>query len=170
MASAYPGALDSLAINKANTTATATDHPNHHNDMADAINKIERALGIDPARDWADVKQRLDFEAGTKVSTTTTGSNTTGDVALNSDTLRIITVTANNVVINPDCPQPGQSVTVVVKQDGTARSGITFHDDILWENGGPEPTITAGANRIDIYTFFGDGTNTYGFVAGQNFA
>lgn len=49
MASAYPGALDTFATNKADATATATDHAAHHNDLADAINKIEAELGTNPS-------------------------------------------------------------------------------------------------------------------------
>lgn len=60
MASAYPGALDSFATNKANATATTTDHPTHHNDLADAVNKIEAELGTDPSGALATVKARLD--------------------------------------------------------------------------------------------------------------
>lgn len=45
MASAYPGGLDSLATNKADGTTMATDHPAHHNDLADAVNKLEAELG-----------------------------------------------------------------------------------------------------------------------------
>lgn len=46
MASAYPGGLDSLATDKTNSTVTEDDHPDHHNDTADAANKIEAQLGI----------------------------------------------------------------------------------------------------------------------------
>jgi hypothetical protein len=49
MASVYPGGLDSFATNKADATTTPTDHPTHHNDLADAVNKIEAELGVDPA-------------------------------------------------------------------------------------------------------------------------
>jgi hypothetical protein len=42
MASTYPTTLDTLATNKTNATAMANDHAAHHDDMADAINKIER--------------------------------------------------------------------------------------------------------------------------------
>lgn len=64
MPSSYPGGLDSFATNKANATATATDHPNHHNDLADAVNKIEAELGIDPAGALATVRARLDAIEG----------------------------------------------------------------------------------------------------------
>lgn len=60
MPSGYPSALDSLATNKTNSTTTPSDHPAHHNDMADAINKIEAELGIDPSGALSTVKARLD--------------------------------------------------------------------------------------------------------------
>ncbi len=59
MASAYPGGLDSFATNKADATTTPTDHPGHHNDLADAVNKIEAELGVDPAGAEATVVARL---------------------------------------------------------------------------------------------------------------
>lgn len=46
MASVFPDALDSFATNKADGTATPTDHPGHHNDLADAVNKIEANAGL----------------------------------------------------------------------------------------------------------------------------
>jgi len=46
MASNFPGALDNIAANKGNETVSANDHPNHHNDLADAINAVQTALGV----------------------------------------------------------------------------------------------------------------------------
>jgi hypothetical protein len=59
MASAYPGGLDSLSTSKANATATVTDHAAHHNDLADAVNKIEAELGTNPSAGYATVTARL---------------------------------------------------------------------------------------------------------------
>lgn len=59
MASAYPGALDTFATNKADATTTPTDHPTHHNDLADAVNKIEAELGVTPSGAAATVAARL---------------------------------------------------------------------------------------------------------------
>lgn len=59
MASAYPTGLDSFATNKANNTLQADDHPAHHNDLADAVNKIEAELGINPSGTDATVVARL---------------------------------------------------------------------------------------------------------------
>jgi len=46
MPSNYPGALDNIAANKTNETVSATDHPDHHNILADAINAVQTALGV----------------------------------------------------------------------------------------------------------------------------
>jgi hypothetical protein len=48
MTSLYPTGIDTLAIDKTNATPALNDHAQHHDDMADAINKIEAALGILP--------------------------------------------------------------------------------------------------------------------------
>ena len=59
MASTYPTTLDSLSTTKADATATITDHAAHHDDMADAINKIEAELGTLPKGNFATVKAAI---------------------------------------------------------------------------------------------------------------
>lgn len=59
MASTYPTTLDSLATNKTDATVSSTDHPQHHDDLADAVNKIEAELGVLPKGSFADVATRL---------------------------------------------------------------------------------------------------------------
>lgn len=60
MASSFPGSLDTLATNKQDDTDAAAgtdlglststgDHAQHHNDLADAVNKIEAAVGTSAA-------------------------------------------------------------------------------------------------------------------------
>lgn len=94
MASTYPTTLDTLATNKADLTATATDHPNHHNDVADAVNKIEAELGLIPKGTFASVAARLAARTTVRLTadssgfTTTTLANLTGmsfPVAASSD-------------------------------------------------------------------------------------
>lgn len=60
MPSVYPGGLDSWPTDKTNATLTVDDHAPIHNDLADAINKIEAELGIEPSGTAATVKARLD--------------------------------------------------------------------------------------------------------------
>lgn len=88
MASVYPGALDTLATAKADATFTATDHPQHHNDLADAVNKIEAALGVNPQGGFSDLVTRLQSRdlkdscraasAGTNVTLTAPGATMDG--------------------------------------------------------------------------------------------
>jgi hypothetical protein len=59
MASTYPTTLDSLDITIVNTDVTDTHHPQHHIDLADAVNKIEAELGTDPSGSFTVVKTRL---------------------------------------------------------------------------------------------------------------
>lgn len=77
MASGYPAALDSFATNKTDATTSATDHPNTHNDLADAVNKIEAENGIDPAGLYAaTVRERFEIAAykGQSVRAATTAA------------------------------------------------------------------------------------------------
>lgn len=49
MASSFPGALDNVAANKTNSTTSLDDHAPHHNALADAVNAVETALGVNLA-------------------------------------------------------------------------------------------------------------------------
>lgn len=71
MPSVFPNSIDSLATNKQDdvdsvtgvdlgTTTNVGDHAQHHNDLADAVNKIEGELGTTPSGDRATVSERLD--------------------------------------------------------------------------------------------------------------
>lgn len=73
MASSYPGALDSLATNKTNNTKQVDDHPAHHNDLADAVNKIEVELGTNPSGASPTVKALLADLAAAAGFTDTSG-------------------------------------------------------------------------------------------------
>ena len=46
MPSSFPGALDNIAANKTNSTVSLDDHAPHHNTLADAVNAVEAALGV----------------------------------------------------------------------------------------------------------------------------
>lgn len=46
MPSLYPDQFDHIAADKGNATVTENDHPAHHNQLADAINAIQQALGL----------------------------------------------------------------------------------------------------------------------------
>jgi hypothetical protein len=57
--SVYPGSLDSFATNLADSTPMAVNHASHHDGLADAVNKIEAELGVNPKGGSATVAARL---------------------------------------------------------------------------------------------------------------
>lgn len=129
MASGYPAALDSFATNKSNATNTNNDHPNHHNDLADAVNKVEAELGIDPAGLYA-ATMRERFEIGAyknqsvKAATTAalpavTYANGTAGVGAT------LTATANGALAAQDGITMAQDDRFLVKnQAAPAQNGI----------------------------------------------
>ena len=59
MASVYPTAIDDFVTNRTGSDSK-TGHAAVHNDLADAIEKIEGELGINPSGTQATVRARLD--------------------------------------------------------------------------------------------------------------
>jgi microcystin-dependent protein len=61
MSSIYPGAIDTALApaGKTNATPTLDDHPDHHNLLADALEKVETELGPNPSGANATVADRL---------------------------------------------------------------------------------------------------------------
>lgn len=70
-----------------------------------------------------------------------------------------------------DAPSPlisGSTYILYVQQDATGSRLITWNSVFKWPGGTP-PTLSTGANAIDIISFATDGTNMYG-VAQLGFA
>lgn len=86
MASGYPALLDPLPADKNNGTDMTGDHPNHHNNLADAIKTVQATLGIEPAGEYATVAERLaDLAPISSLLFTTMSSNAiTASRALNA--------------------------------------------------------------------------------------
>lgn len=80
----YPAAVPSIASNKTNTTPTATDHPAHHNQLAQEVVAIASELGTNPRTGFADVRARLDAVQGS------------ASVALHSSVARVAAISASN--------------------------------------------------------------------------
>jgi hypothetical protein len=61
----------------------------------------------------------------------------------------------------------GQSVTLIITQDGTGSRTATFGTDTSTavKFAGGAPTLSTGSGDIDIVTIFNDGTNYYGSCA-----
>ena len=59
MTSNFPGGLDNLVTTRTDSTPNLTIHATDHNNYADAINKIEAELGINPSGSFATVDARF---------------------------------------------------------------------------------------------------------------
>ncbi len=60
------------------------------------------------------------------------------------------------------------NILLVLKQDSTGSRTVTWPSSVKWP-GGTAPTLTTGANSIDIIAFYFDGTSYYG-VDSLNFS
>lgn len=88
-------------------------------------------------------------------------------VNLANGTVQRFTTNANTVITLPTSVA-GKSFVVMVQYGGAHTLTWSGGSTLKWSVG-VTPTPTSAAGKIDIFTFFQDGTNTYGAVFGQNF-
>lgn len=93
-------------------------------------------------------------------------SSTAITLALTNGTVQIITLTGNATITMPTATS-GKSFVMMLKQDATGSRTVTW-STVKWA-GGTAPTITSTASRLDLLSFFADGTNWYGVVVAQNY-
>ena len=93
-----------------------------------------------------------------------TGSTT---VDLANGTVQKIT-TNGNITITLPASSVGKSYVIIVAYGGTHTVTWAGGSTIKWNNGS-SPTQTSTNGKFDIFTFFCDGTNTYGAQFGRNF-
>lgn len=93
-------------------------------------------------------------------------SSTAITLDLANGTVQIITLTGNATITMPTATS-GKSFILMLKQDGTGSRTVTW-STVKWA-GGTAPTITSTASRLDLLSFFADGTNWYGAVISQNY-
>lgn len=96
----------------------------------------------------------------------TANSSTAITLALTNGTVQIITLTGNATITMPTAVS-GKSFIIMLKQDATGSRSVTW-STVSWPSA-TAPTITGTASKMDIYSFFSDGTNWYGTTIGQNY-
>ena len=102
------------------------------------------------------------------VAVGTVGTGTTA-LSINNGTVLTATLTASQATtFTMPTAAVGKSFILMLKQAATTGNGTATFTGVKWPYGGAAPTMTATANRMDIYTFFSDGTNWYGSSA-QNY-
>lgn len=130
---------------------------------------------------------RIATNAITRVTVAATGSTTfDGQVLLNQDyvekrftansstaitldlangTMQDITLTGTATITMPTAVA-GKSFILLLRS-GAGSYSVTW-TTVKWP-GGTAPTVTTTASRLDIYSFFSDGTNWYGITVSQNY-
>jgi hypothetical protein len=97
------------------------------------------------------------------VSNTSFGASYTVDLTKGS--LHLLTLTSSTTIYMPTAAE-GKSFTLIISTGSgeyvVSWNGVTFSD-------GAVPVNTTASNKKDVFSFISDGTNWYGFIAGQNF-
>ena len=87
---------------------------------------------------------------------------TTHTLDLTNGTIQTATLTASTgCTFTMPTATAGKSFTLLLKQAASTGNGTATFTGVKWPTGGA-PTITATAGKMDILTFFCDGTNWYG--------
>lgn len=95
----------------------------------------------------------------------TANTSTAITLALTNGTVQILTLTGSPTITMPSAVA-GKSFIIYLKT-GAGSYTVTW-STVKW-SGGTAPTVTATASKMDIYSFFSDGTNWYGVTVGQNY-
>lgn len=141
------GATRTLAVPNASTTLVGTD-------VAQTLSG--KTLSNPIVTDYV--------ESVVAVGTVTTAHT----LSLNGGTVQTATLTASTAcTFTMPAATAGKSFVLMLKQAATTGNGTATFTSVKW-SGGTAPTITATAAKMDILSFFADGTNWYG-SATQNF-
>jgi hypothetical protein len=95
----------------------------------------------------------------------TANSSTAITLNLANGTMQDITLTGSPTITMPTAVA-GKSFLLLLRS-GSGSYTVTW-TTVKWP-GGTAPTVTATASRLDIYSFFSDGTNWYGVTVNQNY-
>jgi hypothetical protein len=89
---------------------------------------------------------------------------TTNTIALTNGTVQTATLTASTAcTFTMPTATAGKSFVLLLKQAASTGNGTATFTSVKWGAAGA-PTITATAGKMDILTFFADGTNWYGSI------
>jgi len=148
MASTYPGTKDNFATNHTDSENMQTVHAAVHNDLADAINKIENELGTNPKGTFADVAAKLNRESVIPFSRS-------GSLAVAVGQGRFVfpfAATITGVRASVGTAPVGSSLIVDINKNGTT----------IFSTQANRPTIAASGNVSGVAV-----PNTTSFAAGD---
>jgi hypothetical protein len=86
---------------------------------------------------------------------------------LTNGTVQTATLTASTAcTFTMPTATAGKSFILYLKQAATTGNGTATFTSVKWTT---TPTVTATAGKMDIFSFFADGTNWYGVTVGQGY-
>ena len=80
---------------------------------------------------------------------------------LSSNQVAQVTLGGNRTLANPTNKVAGATYIIIVKQDSSGSRTLAYGSDYKFP-GGTAPTLSTGANDVDILCFLSDGTNMFG--------
>lgn len=95
----------------------------------------------------------------------TANTGTAITISLANGTVQILTLTGSPTITMPTAVA-GKSF-IMYLNTGTGSYSVTW-STVKWP-GGTAPTVTSTASKVDIYSFFSDGTYWYGTTVGQSY-
>lgn len=101
------------------------------------------------------------------MTTLSDGANISWDLSQNQ--VATVTLAGNRTLDAPSNQVAGATYILIVKQDGTGSRTLNTSASAYKFPGGTEPTLSTGANAVDILTFVSDGSSMFG-VAQLNFS
>lgn len=159
MTSTFPNSLDNFPTNRTNDTAMYDTHPQDHDNLADAINKIETVIGVEGAistvRYFFNVK---DLAFGAK------GDNSTDDAASIQAALNAAAAAPSNFT--------GNMGGIVYMPPGAYRvsTKLLIPKGVLLLGAGPQATIIVPTNTFSqtaiIANQYQDGNQEFAFLQG----
>lgn len=85
---------------------------------------------------------------------------------LNTQQSAKVTLGGNRTLANPTNMVDGGTYAIIVKQDATGGRTLAYGTAYKWPSG-IAPTLSTGANKVDVLTFISDGTYMYGVFSGD---
>jgi hypothetical protein len=96
----------------------------------------------------------------------TANTGTAITVNLANGTVQDLTLTGNATITMPTAVA-GKSFIIMLRQDATGSRSVTW-STVVWPSA-TAPTITGTASKMDMYSFFSNGTVWYGVTVSQNY-
>jgi hypothetical protein len=95
------------------------------------------------------------------------GAGSAFTVSLSNGTVQEFSLNANGTITLPSSVS-GKSYVIIVTYSGAYTLTWAGGSTLKWP-GGTVPTASSASGKFDIFTFFQDGTNTYGQSFGLNY-